>query len=357
MGPAPTPPDRPSLKSALRRVWRDSATLQLGVDPHRAIVISGLDETSARLIERLDGTRDHDALRHAAAELGLAAARLTELVTLLDRAGALDDGPAERGVAGLTPRDRERLAPDLAAASLVRGGRDGGAGVLERRKDSAVAVHGAGRVGASVVSLLAAAGVGTVVIEDAALTRGCDTAPCGATATDVGARRHDTALRAARRVAPGVRARLAAGREQPDLVVLTPDERGLEDLPDRLLRRGVPHLFATVRDGTGVVGPLVLPGRSSCHRCHDLHRTDRDPAWPRVAAQLAGRTPQATTPCDVVLATAVAAQAAAQVLAHLDGDRPPPTVDGTIEISQADGRTRRRGWTVHPLCGCGWAQP
>jgi hypothetical protein len=57
-----------------------------------------------------------------------------------------------------------------------------------------------------------------------------------------------------------------------------------------------------------------------------------------------------------VLATAVAAQAAAQVLAYLDGDPAPPAVDGTIEVAQGDGRTRRRGWTTHPLCGCGWSR-
>ena len=41
-----------------------------------------------------------------------------------------------------------------------------------------------------------------------------------------------------------------------------------------------------VRDGTGLVGPLVIPGVTSCLECADLHRRDRDAAWPAVAAQL-----------------------------------------------------------------------
>jgi len=101
---------------------------------------------------------------------------------------------------------------------------------------------------------------------------------------------------------------------------------------------------------------LVLPGRSSCGRCHDLHRADRDPAWPSVAAQLTDAARQRAAACDVVLATAVAAQASTQVLAYLDGDPSPPAVDGTIEVDQVDGRMRRRGWTIHPLCGCGWSR-
>ncbi len=55
------------------------------------------------------------------------------------------------------------------------------------------------------------------------------------------------------------------------------------------LRRDVPHL-AVVFDDTGArVGPLVEPGDGPCLRCLDLGRRDADPAWPVIAAQLAGR--------------------------------------------------------------------
>jgi hypothetical protein len=218
-----------------------------------------------------------------------------------------------------------------------------------------VTVRGAGRVGASVVALLAAAGVGCVLAQDATVTTTADLAPAGAAREDVGLTREDAALRGARRVAPSVRGRAPRRRTEPDLVVLAEGHRDEPELPDRLLRRGVVHLFADVREGTGVVGPLVLPGRSSCRRCHELHRADRDPAWPSVVAQLSGTARRGPAPCDVVLATAVAAQATTQALAFLDGADPPPAVDGTIEIAQVDGRQRRRGWTVHPLCGCAWA--
>ena len=346
-------PVRPLLKPALRRVWRDSSTLQLGIDPRHAVVISGLDVPAARLVESLDGTRDRGAVLASSAGLGLDPRRVDELLVLLDRSGVLDDAAADRRhLAGWTPRDRERMAPDLAAQSVVR--RRGGAAVLARRRSGVVSVRGAGRVGASITTLLAAAGVGALLVDDSGRTTLADTAPAGVAASDVGLRREEAAMRAARRVAPAVRASLPRRRREPDLVVLAPTGPLEADLPDRLLRRGVAHLFAGLREGTGVVGPLVLPGRSSCKRCHDLHRADRDPAWPSVAAQLTGAARQAA-PCDVVLATAVAAQAATQVLAFLDGDPAPPAVDGTIEITQIDGRVRRRGWSVHPLCGCGWA--
>jgi hypothetical protein len=49
-----------------------------------------------------------------------------------------------------------------------------------------------------------------------------------------------------------------------DLVVLTDylvaDPRMVRDLHSQ----GVPHLPVRVRDGTGLVGPLVIPGVTSC---------------------------------------------------------------------------------------------
>lgn len=351
------PLTRPLVKPALRRVWRDGSTLQLGVDPRRAVVISGLDGPAARLVDALDGSHDRPAVLAAAARLGVTARRADQLLCLLEGSGVLDDAAAGLGaLAALDLAERERLAPDLAAASLASGRPDGGAAVLTRRRASAVAVRGAGRVGAAVAGLLAAAGVGTVVVDDSGLTTPGDLSPAGSGHDAVGLGRGEAAVRAAKRVAPGLRARLPRGRGTPDLVVIAPVGDGEGDLPDRLLRGGVAHLFAHVRDTTGVVGPLVLPGRSSCGRCHDLHRADRDPTWPNVAAALCDPGRPRPAACDVVLATAVAAQAATQALAFLDGDPAPPAVDGTLEIAQADGRVRRRGWAPHPLCGCGWTR-
>lgn len=352
------PPLRPLLTPALRRVWRDECTLQLGTDPGRALLITGLDAAAAQLVDSLDGTRDRRGVLALAAGLGLDTSRVDDLLALLDRSGVLQDGAADRRpLMTLSQLERDRLAPDLAAQSVVRSECDGGATVLARRRSSAVAVHGAGRVGASIVALLAAAGVGALLVEDGGMTGAADTAPAGAGCVDVGIRRQDAARQAAKRVAPGVRSTLPRRRPVPDAVVLAPVGRIERELPERLMRRGVVHLFAAVRDGTGVVGPLVVPGRSSCQRCHDLHRADRDPAWPRVAAQLSSDSPRGGEPaCDVVLATAVAAQAATQLLAFLDGDPGPPAVDGTLEIAQTDGRLRRRSWSMHPLCGCGWTR-
>ena len=87
-------------------------------------------------------------------------------------------------------------------------------------------------------------------------------------------------------------------------------------------------------EAIGIVGPLVIPGRSACLHCLDLARAERDPAWPQVLAQIIGRQPS-TPACDCVLATSVAAQACAQVLMFVDRGRADTVTNGSLELVAA----------------------
>jgi bacteriocin biosynthesis cyclodehydratase domain-containing protein len=121
----------------------------------------------------------------------------------------------------------------------------------------------------------------------------------------------------------------------------------------------VPHLPVLVRDGTGMVGPLVIPGLTSCLNCVDLHRTDRDPAWPALAAQLRDVVGTADRP--TLLATAALALGQLQQIIAAVRDRglpggspapAPATLNATVEVDVATGAIRARRWVRHPLCGC-----
>lgn len=146
--------------------------------------------------------------------------------------------------------------------------------------------------------------------------------------------------------------------DHTDLVVLADalvtDPRVLRELH----AARVPHLPVRVRDGTGLVGPLVIPGVTSCLRCADLHRSDRDAAWPALAAQLrhaVGAADRAT-----VLGTAALAltQVDLVVRAMRDGERgpgsapPPMTLNTTVEFDVGTGSVVTRRWSRHPLCAC-----
>lgn len=149
-----------------------------------------------------------------------------------------------------------------------------------------------------------------------------------------------------------------AGSGTTDLVILSDYLVADPHLVRELNSRKVPHLSVRVRDGAGLVGPLVLPGLTSCLTCADLHRCDRDAAWPALAAQL--RDSVGTGDRATMLATAaVALSQVDRVLRVLRADRsdvaarvPPPTLDTTLEVDAHASTVVARRWTRHPGCGC-----
>jgi hypothetical protein len=117
---------RPVVKPALRRLWRDPTTLQIGVDPARAVVVGGIGEQTARLVAAFDGAHDGAALRLRARALGLDESIVDRLVTILLDASVLDDAATDAAPLAALPRiERDRLAPDLASMSLLSGQLDG----------------------------------------------------------------------------------------------------------------------------------------------------------------------------------------------------------------------------------------
>jgi bacteriocin biosynthesis cyclodehydratase domain-containing protein len=348
---------RPLLKPALRRLWRDPATLQLGIDPRYAVVLGGVDLADASLLDLIDGTRETGELIAEAQRRGHEPGRVHHLLKTLSDAAALDDAPTH------APRSDSRRLPDLASLSLLH--REPGAAgrVIAARDAATVEVLGAGRVGATVAMLLAAAGVGHLALRDNDPLRPVDLAPGGV--RSVGSRQISRA-EAARvllsgstgggRTRPGRPGHSVtrSGPARPDsTVVLAP--AGSVSPRDWLGQvRHRPHLPVIIRETTAVIGPLVLPGRTPCLRCVELIRGDRDPVWPVLAAQLLGE-PHGIDPCDIVLASAAASIVALHVLAWLDrGERElPPTVGGVLELSLVDLRLRRRTVGAHPGCGCG----
>jgi len=140
-----------------------------------------------------------------------------------------------------------------------------------------------------------------------------------------------------------------------DLVVLSDylvaDPRLVRDLHNR----GVAHLPVRVRDGTGLVGPLVIPGVTSCLGCADLHRSDRDAAWPAIAAQLrdtVGVADRATVLATAALALSQVNRVIAAVRGQDAAPDPPSALNATLEFDLNAGSIVVREWTKHPLCSC-----
>ena len=156
---------RPALKPGLLPVWRDRDTLQIGIDPRRAVALTGMAD-AAWVLSLLDGSRDRAQVIAAARDHGMPAELADRVLTLLAAGGALDDFPA--GTYRVLSRQlRARLAPELAATSLAHGYGDGGARALARRCAAHVRVLGGGRLEPAITAILAASGIGQVDSGDA----------------------------------------------------------------------------------------------------------------------------------------------------------------------------------------------
>jgi bacteriocin biosynthesis cyclodehydratase domain-containing protein len=342
------PVARPTLLPGLRRLWRGRHTLQLGVDPARAVVLELPDAGAARLLDLLDGTRSERAILAQARQYEIREADARALLETLCAAGLVV------GAQTLLPHNlpdpvRQWLADEAAALALR--GTDAPATpaqILRRRATARVVVTGRGRLVVPVALALAQSGVGHV-----APAPGTPTPPPLPGGPDPTVEppepdRDPTAglAEAIARAAPGTRT--APLRRQDTSFVVQIGAVGPASLTAAGYEgRRVPHLSAAVRDTAGVVGPLVPPTGGPCLNCLDLHRRDRDPAWPELAAQLA--TP-GREPCAATTLLSAAGLAAGEVLRWLDGET-PTTVGAIVEVT-GPGQTRRRSWPPHPRCHC-----
>ncbi len=327
---------------ALELLWRAATEVQVGTDPRWAVALTDLSPSAA---STLAGLAAGSTVRAMTAALRAEAVPDAEIAAVLDhlRAAHLVVAPSTDDPAAPTRADARThalLALDGDAAPL-----------LARRARAVVRIVGIGRTGAVLAAALAAAGIGTLHLDDERPTRPEEVGFGGLRTGDTG-RPHGTVLAATLLEArPGLRTLVPAGRSA-DLVVLL--ECGVADPVAHapLLDAGIAHLSVVIGEASVRVGPLVVPGRTACLRCLDLHRTDADPCWPAVAAQLAAAPARAARTEETTLALMAAACAATQVLAHVDG-RPATTHGGALEIALPLGLPVAQQWAPHPRCGCG----
>jgi hypothetical protein len=307
------PPHRSVLKLG-------SGSRMLGLDPATAVAVEDLPPPLAEMLDELAGP--------------------VPTVELVDRAAARGADPAD---AGLLLAELVATGTLVDAADVQRQER--------RRAASTVVVHGCGPLAVGLVLGLSTAGVGAVhVVTSGAVLAG--DLGTGLVDADRGRDRASATAVALARLHPRARTGPPPQRAVPDLVVLA--DAGTPDpvLVARLHVTGTSHLVVRVREGVGIVGPLVLPGRTTCLGCVEIERCARDPAWTAAAAQLVGVPGRASPAC----VAATAGLATAQILVALDGPDSaagPPALDATLELDAEAGTIVRRTWTPHPDCRCG----
>lgn len=292
---------------------RTSEEWQVGFEPGHSLVLRGA--ALGPLLAQVDGLHSTISLRDQAQAAGLHPHHLDSALAALLQAGLL--------------RDRAATAVEL--------------------RETRVRVIGAGPIGAQLTRLLADGSVTSLYVFD-------DQPPEPALYPHAGvlATRAQALCSSLTGVATPVISLNHWSKPdgvRVDLTVIVTETPEVDRLiTDHLLRMDQPHLPIRSHRRGVCVGPLVIPGRTSCLRCADLARCDADPHWPTVLAQLV-RVVQPPSP---QLGSWAASVAAVQTLAHLAGAT-PETCGATLEIEGPEFAMRWRSWPVHPGCGCGWS--
>lgn len=273
----------PVLDRTVSVLLRPGGTVQLGVDPHRAVVITPPP--------------------------GISSEQISRLLSCIDGSQSLDEACMRTAVA------KESVLPIL--EELRRCGL-----LTARRPDTArrrpIRVHGRGPLSDHLRNHLL--DLGFVVLHTSA------TAPDD------------------------------ESRWQTSLVVLADRMVAEPGMLRELHRRAIPHLSVRLRDGVGVVGPLVVPGVSSCLRCADLSRRDLDPDWPLLLAQQVGRNGNACR-ATILATVSLAMTELGRILdpgrdSPATGRRRPVTLNTTLEVDVRTPSLTTRHWPQHPSCHC-----
>lgn len=108
-----------------------------------------------------------------------------------------------------------------------------------------------------------------------------------------------------------------------------------------------PHLHVGIRHIRALVGPLVVPGVTSCFRCMHLHRVDQDSTWPLQTISWRNSIEHSTADSSLIQITA--GFSLCVIRAWLDG----------LHVTDSSWRTElpiplfiASHQAEHPLCGC-----
>lgn len=315
------------LRAGLRVLRSGTREVQIGTDPRWAVRVRGLSAKQCEVLLR-------------AGDRPLAGLLPEQVLDRLREVGLLRRRP--RRSTPVPPA----MVPDAWAYALAGDGDPGP--LLRRRARAVVGITGLGRCGAQVAVTLAAAGIGTVLLDDDGPVRPSDVGTL-LEPQEVGVPRSQAVTRLLGRLSPATRTS-RTGSRPPQTVVSVSAGATDPALAIDLLAADVPHLPVVVREGDALVGPFVVPDEPPCLRCVDLHRVAADPAWPRVLVELTG--PRATSGgVPAALATVAAGLAAADVLRLVDGER-PHLCGRQYEVPVPSLEPRSRAWAAHPDCGC-----
>ena len=294
---------RPRWRDTVPLLWRGSTIAQFGDD----VIVDRVTTAHVSWLRSLDGLR---TAADVADHLPIARTEARRLLRALIAAGGLEDAaqvPEAARWAG--PDQRADVARRFGAAMATYRDQRVALRSMDNRGRTRVAILGEGLLRDGVAAAVDAAGLVEV-----------------------------------------------ADLRKADLVVLADSHH--PDVPAHFAHESLdlPHLHLGVLGHRAVVGPLVVPGVTSCLRCAHLHRRDADSAWPLLAVQWAQAvSAMSAVPLDPLLSRLACDLALTIVRGWADDpDQLGHGANAAFELRLPTGLPQRVERPAHPLCGCLW---
>ncbi|MFT4147729.1 MAG: hypothetical protein QM632_02910 [Micrococcaceae bacterium] len=131
-----------------------------------------------------------------------------------------------------------------------------------------------------------------------------------------------------------------------------------QDFALRMMHQSIPQLYIQHQERTASIGPLVIPGESSCVNCYSLAKEDSIPGWRDLQEQLNVRNKELERLTNFFsyeeksTAITVAGLASIHALLFLDGFSLPSSINSILTVDTERGEVLAQDLDVHDNCYC-----
>ncbi len=338
----------PKLAPGVRLYERGPSQIQIGINPHSAIVVDKkVGKTIGRLLTGANSVSDIcETLVAEGHDLASSENFLNNLIKL----GLVESGPVS------VTYDNQNPVSEIQRLNLLRE-TAGDLDSINQRIGCEISIRGAGRLGMTICLLLASAGFPNITVHDSTLVSDSDLTPWGASRIDLGVRRDAVARNLMERMVRGASAHknFLRFRAHRKIEILIPDQRA--DFPwisatsaDQFVATDTPHLFATTSSGASFISSIIKPGQTPCLRCFHLHRCDQDPGWPLIDLQISQNPVLDSASISVILTTSM------EVVRIVSGwvDHGETNGSQVLKLGNTIDSLETYPTHFHPSCGCRW---
>jgi hypothetical protein len=261
--------DRPKLRNPAATALRDDSTIQVDLDPNHSLLISGEIAEIRSFLSKLDG-------EHCVSELQDLFPFASSLLRTLIRRGLVETELLESSITSkFKPNELNRFIVSQRSNQSAATSLDFAKQRAINLANSYISLHTAGPASALTAIYLALQQVGRIKLHAQDKFKSTDLPFWLESNRNAGI----TLAEELNRISSQVKLTQPAGNQAPDFAVIADSPWQSLEYSIDLINQGIAHLVIDTRISEVSVGPLVIPGKSSCLNCAEIAITNVDRSW------------------------------------------------------------------------------